>query len=353
MAKKERSMKIGVIGANSRVGTELCFLLREEAEVIPIVRNQVAASTFDHHGFPYRVTDITNPSEAEKALPDLDVVVIIAFAFPGSSRGRFRPKQSRQTNESLVRNSFAFSQRDATIIYFSSIAAFGEEIGRSEWWVYVREKRHIEELFTKLQDSTTKRGYIFRVGLVFGPTQEFKEIIEDGISNPKTYVQTDPQSVSNIVHTVTLTEAILLCSRSNIPPNRYTLVNKPQWTWEDVIGYYAPDYATITYNGGKNKYHERIGLSDIPKEVGQMARNTKIEEILRGYAVYFPAPILQRLEHIERRNGIETEIQEYKDGLTFHIKQFEYNPAPGPVIENLTNTQKLLEKEDALNDFIL
>ena len=33
-------MKIAVIGANGNVGTELCYMLKDNCEVIPIVRNK-------------------------------------------------------------------------------------------------------------------------------------------------------------------------------------------------------------------------------------------------------------------------------------------------------------------------
>jgi len=44
-------MKLAVVGANGKVGTELCFLLKDEIEVVPIVRNRLGAIFLNHNGF--------------------------------------------------------------------------------------------------------------------------------------------------------------------------------------------------------------------------------------------------------------------------------------------------------------
>ena len=34
-------MKLGLIGANGNVGTELCFLLKNDVDLIPVIRNRL------------------------------------------------------------------------------------------------------------------------------------------------------------------------------------------------------------------------------------------------------------------------------------------------------------------------
>ena len=45
-------MKLGLIGANGKVGTELCFLLKNDVDLKPIIRNRLGSVFLKHHGFP-------------------------------------------------------------------------------------------------------------------------------------------------------------------------------------------------------------------------------------------------------------------------------------------------------------
>ena len=65
-------MKLGLIGANSNVGTELCFLLRNSVELIPIVRNKIGSLFLNYHNFDCRISDMSNEHDASAALNDLD-----------------------------------------------------------------------------------------------------------------------------------------------------------------------------------------------------------------------------------------------------------------------------------------
>ena len=53
------NMKLALIGANGKVGTELCFLLKNEVEGIkPIIRNNLGAVFLKFHGFNCTIADI-------------------------------------------------------------------------------------------------------------------------------------------------------------------------------------------------------------------------------------------------------------------------------------------------------
>ena len=54
-------MNIGIIGANSQVGTELCLLLRGSGyQVTPVIRSRWAGSFLSHHGFNCKIGEITD-----------------------------------------------------------------------------------------------------------------------------------------------------------------------------------------------------------------------------------------------------------------------------------------------------
>lgn len=115
-------MRLALIGANGNVGTELCFLLRNDIEPKPIIRNKLGAIFLNHHGFKCTITDISRKEDAKKNLSDVDVVVISSYAtdpFTGS-----QTQSSKLINEQLIKNSINFSTKNATIIYFSTIRSF-------------------------------------------------------------------------------------------------------------------------------------------------------------------------------------------------------------------------------------
>ena len=82
-------MKLAVIGANGQVGTELCFLLRENVDLIPIVRNKLGTIFLKHNGFKCCIADILSerfllerpicdPTRAGEIIPDFPFPRIFA-----------------------------------------------------------------------------------------------------------------------------------------------------------------------------------------------------------------------------------------------------------------------------------
>ena len=119
-------MKLGLIGANGNVGTELCFLLKNDVDLKPIIRNRLGAVFLKHHSFPCIIADISQNKDSKECLADIDAVVISSYAtdpFSGS-----QTQSSQKINEQIIKNSVKFSAEDATIIYFSTIRAFSHKI---------------------------------------------------------------------------------------------------------------------------------------------------------------------------------------------------------------------------------
>ena len=86
------------------------------------------------------------------------------------------------------------------------------------------------------------------------------ELSKDGLVNSKKMVQVSPEKKSNIVHTVTIKDAILRCAKSDIKPGLYSVVNNPQWTWKDVFEYYKNKETKIDYKPSTTKLKKSNSL---------------------------------------------------------------------------------------------
>lgn len=331
-------MKIAVIGANGHVGTELCFVLKDEADVIPIVRNKMGSVFLNHHGFQCRISDISLDDDAQKTLSDIDIVVISAWVadrFSGSQN-----RTSKLINEKIIKNSIKFSKKDSTIVYLSTIRAFAHNVDpkTSQFWPprYDKEKQHLEQVLLSEARKAKKRGFPLRSGHVFGGNQpntiEIKKILSN---NKKIIVAANPDNKSNIVHIVTLKDAILRCAQSDIKPQVYSIVNNPQWSWKEVYEYYNKKKSDIIFE------------SPIPKS---KSITGFIWNILKSNKK-FMVPILyhapRRFEkNILRQLGIKkmsSEIQELQNNAIITSGNFDYKPIPGPFIPGLVNTRDLLK----------
>jgi len=93
-----------------------------------------------------------------------------------------------------------------------------------------------------------KRGFALRLGHVFGDnqprTKEFKKIF----SKKRILVQVSPNKKSNVVHIVAIKDAILRCLDPKTKSGVYSVVNNPQWTWQDIFNYYKKSETDIEYN---------------------------------------------------------------------------------------------------------
>ena len=134
-------MKVGIVGCNGQVGTELALIYQKmDIEVVPIVRSSWSASFLKHHGFECKIGDINNSSEAKKLLKDLDNIIIsvIISDFGGPSM------YSSKLNQRIIKNIVKYSENNSNIINLSSIRAFGKNVDKNTpfWGIpYDREKK--------------------------------------------------------------------------------------------------------------------------------------------------------------------------------------------------------------------
>ena len=330
-------MKLAVIGANGQVGTELCFLLRENVDLIPIVRNKLGKIFLEHNGFKCRIADISQEKDAEENLRDIDVVVITAYAVDPLSGSQ--SQISKTINEKIIKNSVRFSSENSTIIYMSTIRAFAHKVDptTSRFWPprYDNEKQHLERVMLSECRKRRKRGFPLRIGHVYGENQGSTKNIKKILSNKKIVIQASPESKSNVVHTVTLKDAILKCTQPEVKPRVYSVVNHPQWNWKDVFEYY-------------NKKTQIEFKPSTP-----MSRNTNdfLWKIIKSNRKYI-IPILDHLprrfdKDIQRKRSMKKillEISMLKDEETVSSVDFGYKPIPGPFLPGLTETRELLKK---------
>ena len=339
-------MKLGLIGANGKVGTELCFLLKNDVDLKPIIRNRLGSVFLKHHGFPCIIADISQKKDAKECLSDINVVVISSYAtdpFSGS-----QTQSSQKINEQIIKNSVKFSDKDATIIYFSTIRAFSHKIdpNTSHFWTrpsYDKEKKHLERVFMAECRKNKKRGFALRLGHVFGyiqpRTEEFKKIF----SKKRISVRVSSDKKSNVVHVIAIKDAIMRCLDPKTKPNVYSVVNNPQWTWEDVFNYYKKSETVIEYKSlqtstsNPNSFFWKL-----------LKLNKKYLSPIRYYLPSkFDAEIQKKLSIKKMMQAISS----LKNEETFYSSEFSYNPIPGPFLHGLNNTKELLKNYNSEQHF--
>lgn len=345
-------MTVGIVGGNGKVGIELAHLLRQSGyTVIPVVRNRKGAAFLGCCGFDCRIADPTVPEELRRVLTDVDVVIIAAHAGIGA-RDMLDFKSVWRTNKAIVRNSVTCSQSEAAVIYFSSIAAFGNRLYNS--WTrgrfdhYSLNKRWLERLTRKLARRESKDAYVFRLGHVFGPSQpktdRFRRISPEGGALE---VAVDADRASNVVHTVTIGDAIGSVLRGKVNPGTHTIVNQPQWTWAEIIDHYVESSTKIRFIGRPTNE----GRGYFQMFVGRLAETVSNHRMkLLPLQVFLPDAFNLRVVYqFKRRQAIDG-LEREREGTTepFHTHEFDYRPVPGPFPADLSPTRSLLEREEVV-----
>lgn len=331
-------MKIAVIGANGNVGTELSYLLKDDCDVIPIVRNKIGSIFLEHNGIKCRVGDMSNSDMARTILNDIDVVVNATWVsdrFSGS-----QTQTSKLINKTIIENCFKFSKKNAVIIYLSTIRAFANKVDpiTSRFWPprYDIEKQFLEKIVKKNSKKFNKKGISFRCGHVFGEGQPNTRAIRKLLSENKSItINANGNSPSNILHIITLKDAIFKSLEKIIKSNTYSLVNYPQWTWKEIY----------------NFYNTNCVLKFDPPKLNKTTINQKIFKLLKNKKKIM-IPILYNLpKRFESKIIMELSIRKYKSEINkveSHPKvingNFGYFPIPGIQLSNLSKTSEILEK---------
>ena len=340
-------MKIAIVGANSPVATELCLLLQEkQREIIPIVRNIFGTAFLSQYGLKCRVADASNEEEIKKAISDVDAVVIAAYKWPEMTMS---PKETQRINQKIVENIIKSARQNVVIVYLSTIKIFSKKLDPNIPKMgfkpqYDKEKMQLEKRIKMKCKERLLKCFILRLGHVYGNNQKTtKRALELVAGKSKISLAVPERKVSNIVHTVTVAEAVLRCINAQARPGEYTIVNQPQWTWKEVYAYYAQPNAKIVCMDNKRVDKQNIFL----KKMAKLA--------IKNYAMLrqcLPHALDLSLQYKYRKKKIREEIDALKE-KPIASPTYEYNPAPGPYLEGLAETKKLLEKYEATRKIFL
>ena len=336
-------MKIGLVNAiglnssDAMLEMELCLLLREEGlEVVPIIQSEIGSAAIVSKEFPYRIADMTIEGDAADVLSDIDVVVFLKEATPNVPHGQ--PKVAREINQKVVDNLVKYSKRSSSIIYISSISAWGGKLAsKYQHDLLVREKRFIEKRVKRKctvwnrKYKNQKRAYILRVGHVMGmmqkQTNELEKLLGKG---GRIYIDADGNLESNVTHIMVVIRAIVMCQNKEIKPGKYTVVNSPQWSWKEVIEYYAPEGTKIQFYGSKSGNKKSI-KDNVVSMIWKMAEAQKSR--LVPLLTYMSEGRNIQVVNKHLRGESKEAINNLKHKVGIGLDMFSYNPAPGKIPE--------------------
>lgn len=339
-------MSIGVVGANGEVASELCLLLRERGhEVVPIVRNPLGGAFLQHHGFECRVGDVSDPDEAADLLTDLSAVLLTPHVH--SLFDEQTPASVRDIHRALIENTAQYTVPETTLVYFSSQAAFGPN--HSTRKLYTKEKQDAEAMFKQMVEAN--RAYILRIANVIGPNQNIihriKRIAAEG---SRMSVPVAPNAPANVVHTVTLAEAIAGAVNYRFKPGTYTVVNQPQWSWRDVFEAYV-DETTLLFDPPVKSRLSRLTqrcneLFEIVLDALEKYRTDPPVAVRR-----LPDSLLETLVTQLRKHRLTADDMYPATVPQFDDPSLHLDPVPGPVVPGLSPAEDLRAETDVLDQF--
>jgi nucleoside-diphosphate-sugar epimerase len=230
-------LKIAIVGANGQVGAEVTLRLRGRpgVEVVPICRHSGGSAFLRYHGAACRHGRPADAAQAAALFGDCDVIANFAL-------GTGTPAEASRNDRLMIANSIIASPKSAVIIYFSTLAVYGDPTpGRWIRWKtsYGRAKLRAERYALKLGRQYGKPVYILRLGHVTGALQSISGQIQDEVAARQDIPWADERK-SNTTHTVAIADAIIkIAMHAAGTPGVYDLVNVPQWSWREVYAYEA------------------------------------------------------------------------------------------------------------------
>jgi len=235
-------------------------------------------------------------------------------------------------------------------VYFSTIAIYGEETGFSRFDSYAREKRRIEHSFFSACEEEGKDGFAFRMGPVYGPnqgnTQDLREKLSRHTKQGVVHVDVGADRLSNVVHTVTVADAVTQIYSTETEEKLFTVVNDPQWTWGDIFEHYAPAGTEVIFHP-----REDSGFGSLFDKVvswGAAALESN-ERALRSFSIYFPKRINERIfnEYVNIKSS--DNLNTFDNRGRISLSQFNQGPIPGKRLKGLSSTNELIRDSGGID----
>lgn len=241
--------RIVIIGANGQVASEVCLRLAAHpgVELVPVSRTRNGSAFLRSRGVPVCHGRLSRPDEARSLLAGADLVANFALA-GGAGRAAV------EANNAIISAISAAAPASARLVFFSTLAVNGvwEAGGRRTRNSYGDLKRANERWFQRNVSRRGQEGWALRLGHVLGEHQNIRSQLKAELATGVVRVP-DPDRASNVTHVEAICEAILAISEGRAaPPNRYDLVNSPQWSWREI-------YSSLLQEGERAPQMRAVG----------------------------------------------------------------------------------------------
>lgn len=231
---------VAVIGANGRVGTEVCLLLSKlpGVTVVPITRSRYASAFLRRMGLRCRVGSITDSTSAARLLHGADLIV--DFSLPLGMLS-VATRAVRANVLSILRN----APRRARYVFISSTVAIGTtDTGMYQPQVlartpYAAQKRHGERFAQVCGRLFRREVFVLRLGEVHGELQPCSHQLEASLDGRKIALPDRGGALSDVVLCSTIALALKNIAEGRETPGVYTVVESPDWSLRRVYTFYA------------------------------------------------------------------------------------------------------------------
>lgn len=235
--KTYSSGKIAILGANGFVGGRLVeiFHLRDQIELIPIVRRVAAMSRLSRFDLEARVADVRLPDELEKGLQGCHALVDCTVGMPADIEAAARALIPAAKKAGVRR-----------IVYLSSASVHGQNpvqgsdentpLSDRQEMAYnnakVRAERH---LFADARHLGIEL-FVLRPSIVFGPRDRWISSLVGDLEQGTAWLIENGQGLCNTIYVDNLVEAVRCCLVApSQAAGRAYLVGDAEWvTWHGL-----------------------------------------------------------------------------------------------------------------------
>jgi nucleoside-diphosphate-sugar epimerase len=340
---------IAILGANGKVGMEVCLFLSvmEGIRVIPVCRSELGSAYLRRCGLDCRIGSVADPDRAGALLADCDLVA--DFTLPGGYLA-----DVRKSVRSIVTGSIDHAPPGVPFVYISSTMAFGMPspataygqfvVARSP---YAAGKRRAERIARVYGLVRSRPVYVLRLGQVHGELQGISRALLD-LATPEPVLLRGSEMHSDAVFCSTIALALRNIAHGLESPGTYTLIEVPEWSWRRVHEFYARQrgfQATIVPLAEKPRRESARALA------GRMVRSvtSRAVRFLGEYKPVLTAQLMPPLREVEQRvKGrwlARRALEEIRAtaALSESLPAHRDGPVPGNRLPSLSNTGPAME----------